>query len=244
MDETKAAVIFGALFHDIGKFVQRAQINPRSNNHSFWGAGWFDSTLQEKFLTIKGFDTNIVRSAISNHHNHEKYISLSDAISAGMDRIKLDEEETRDPFSERLISIFSRIAISRFEKKNMFHKMHQLDGNNLEETFPFAEKNCSYKEYSTLLDNFNNEIEKFDFAGMKSDSIINFFMLLLWKYTWCIPSAAYKHEPDISLFDHLKTTAAIATCLYDYAHDNSESHINIGDRGSHLNYKVSTRSCR
>src|SRR5690625_6051188 len=37
---------------------------------------------------------------------------------------------------------------------------------------------------------------------------------LLRKYTWCIPSAT-NTMPDISLYDHLKTTAAIAVCLHD-----------------------------
>ncbi len=33
------------------------------------------------------------------------------------------------------------------------------------------------------------------------------------KYTWCLPSAVYENVPDISLFDHLKSTCAIASCL-------------------------------
>src|SRR5690625_7944926 len=37
---------------------------------------------------------------------------------------------------------------------------------------------------------------------------------LLRKYTWCIPSAT-NTMPDISLYVHLKTTAAIAVCLHD-----------------------------
>ena len=37
---------------------------------------------------------------------------------------------------------------------------------------------------------------------------------ILEHFTWCIPSATNVF-PDISLYDHLKTTAAIAACLND-----------------------------
>jgi CRISPR-associated protein Csm1 len=36
---------------------------------------------------------------------------------------------------------------------------------------------------------------------------------LLERYTWCVPSSTYKTEPDISLYDHAMTTAAIAQSL-------------------------------
>ena len=38
---------------------------------------------------------------------------------------------------------------------------------------------------------------------------------LLEKYLWCVPAQTTNYIPDISLFDHAKTTAAIALCLYD-----------------------------
>ena len=34
-------------------------------------------------------------------------------------------------------------------------------------------------------------------------------------YTWSVPAASYRSEPDISLFDHSRVTAAIASCLCD-----------------------------
>ncbi|MCM8826480.1 MAG: type III-A CRISPR-associated protein Cas10/Csm1 [Candidatus Omnitrophica bacterium] len=40
-------------------------------------------------------------------------------------------------------------------------------------------------------------------------------LYLLEKYTLFVPSSAYKDKPEISLFHHLKSTAAIASCLYD-----------------------------
>jgi CRISPR-associated protein Csm1 len=45
-----------------------------------------------------------------------------------------------------------------------------------------------------------------------------FFYRLLWlwqKYAWCVPSSTID-LPDISLYDHSRTAAGIAACLYDY----------------------------
>jgi CRISPR-associated protein Csm1 len=62
-------------------------------------------------------------------------------------------------------------------------------------------------------------MSKLDFENLSVGNLLDFMTSLLWKYCWCIPSAVYKHEPDISLFDHLKTTAAIAGCLCSYEID-------------------------
>ncbi len=184
------AVILGALLHDIGKFVQRAQNKPVSQDHSHWGEEWFENNLSEKLTAV--FSENeieIIRSAINNHHEYEEYISLSDAISAGMDRIRLEDEEEGDPFTARLISIFSRISVSPKQKKDMYHKLTLLDEGCLEETFPTDDKKCSSKEYNQLLTKFNREFELMNFNNLSLQCVIHSIYFLLWKYTWCVPSA-------------------------------------------------------
>lgn len=78
-------------------------------------------------------------------------------------------------------------------------------------------------EYKQLWDSFVNEVK--DIPTSSIHSYLNTIYSLLQKYTWCVPSATYKDEPDISLFDHSKTTAAIAVCLYhcERLHVSSES---------------------
>lgn len=73
-------------------------------------------------------------------------------------------------------------------------------------------------DYKRLWESFNMEINNLhnvDFTTL---------YYLLKKYTSLIPSAVYKTLPDISLFDHLKTTAALAGCLY--YHRQEEGSIN------------------
>ncbi len=225
------AVVLGALFHDIGKFVQRAQENPTSQNHSSWGEEWFQNNLAEKLTSIfSEKEKQIIRSAIANHHEYEEYVSLADAISAGMDRIALKDEEEGDPFTDRLVSIFSRISISDNFKFEKFYRLASLGCDQLKEVFPIDEKKCTQKEYSDLLKSFEEEIRQSNFDRLQLENIINIFYFLLWKYCWCIPSSTYRDEPDVPLFDHLKTTAAIASCLYLYKKENQDKKLNIEEK--------------
>lgn len=62
--------------------------------------------------------------------------------------------------------------------------------------------------------NFEAEFGKLDTSGTKLD-YINRVDKLLEKYLWCIPCDAYsKVVTDISLYDHLKTTAALADVIF------------------------------
>jgi len=214
----KEALILGAMLHDIGKFVQRAQIESKIKDHCKWGLDWFDQNLAEKLSSIfSEEEKEIIRRAINTHHDHAKIITLSDSISAGMDRIGLDlkVEEEGNPLRQRLISIFSRVSISKKEKKDTYCALHPLS-KTLQETLPVNEVNISGGEYAALLSGFNNELRMLQLKGMPPLYVIDRILFLLWKYTWCVPSAAYRDEPDISLFDHLKTSAAIAGCLFEY----------------------------
>lgn len=228
-DTTRQAVILGALLHDIGKFAQRAQEKPKRQNHSQWGREWFQENLAEKLTVFDESQKQTISSAINNHYNSELYISIADAISAGMDRINidLDREEKGDPFNDRLISIFSRVSISDKPKKDTYYKLAPLSKDGLLECFPADDKKCKTDEYSDLLTAFNKEIKTLNFTDLTPQQVIEKIYFLLWKYTWCIPSAVYKDESDVSLFDHLKTTAAIAGCLYDYQQEHPDEILNM-----------------
>lgn len=70
-----------------------------------------------------------------------------------------------------------------------------------------------------------------EYSKLQTKNNINAVSHLLEKYTSAIPSitlkvfsdgdaATYAKHPDISLFDHLKVTAATAACFYDYYSDH------------------------
>jgi CRISPR-associated protein Csm1 len=40
-------------------------------------------------------------------------------------------------------------------------------------------------------------------------------LLLLQRYTWCVPAAGYRLLPDVSMYDHGRITAALSACLLE-----------------------------
>jgi len=48
------------------------------------------------------------------------------------------------------------------------------------------------------------------------DCVYTHLLSLLQTYAWCIPAGAQGDAPEVSLYDRLRSTAAIAACLYEY----------------------------
>lgn len=208
------AVLLGALLHDVGKFYQRG-LDKGRGDHQQLGDECFERYFAEGLSNLLSIDEiGIVRSAINNHHGHSEFITLADGLSAGMERIELENEEHGDPTRERLQSVFEKVSLGNNDKKvnEYTYRLKSLSLKN-DELFPDRIPEQSLKEeYKGLWKGFAAEIKNIPTLNLRS--YLNTLYAILQKYTWCIPSAAYKHEPDISLFDHLKTTAAIAGCLY------------------------------
>ena len=117
-----------------------------------------------------------------------------------------------------MVSIFSRI---RLEKEMPEAERYRLKPLSPGKSFP--EKFDIYRdgEYNDHLQGFGKAFtdltEAFkNIAQPDFNVVFSNIMLLLQRYAWCIPSNTQEATPDISLFDHLKTTCAIATCLYYY----------------------------
>jgi len=211
------------------------------------------------FPDVKEFfnkpDDNFINFA-SCHHKPQteigKIITLADMLSSGMDRVDLEieDEEKIDFRKERLISVFSGIkltsedgGIKSSDKKisgdgnKYVHHICPLDydAEKTDQLLPFKEttKNDLSEEY---LKNWLKFVEEFQ-AIKKENSTKFFYRLkyLLEKYTWCIPSSTINLQ-DISLYDHLYTTASIAVSLYQY-HESvgfSEKEINNKDTNKFL----------
>ncbi len=165
-----------------------------------------------RFLTTEEID--IIRNAINNHHGNAEYITLADGLSAGMDRLALEDYETGDSANERLQSIFQKVSLgAHIPTENYQYRLKPLSLSRVD-IFPMniTADTMLTDEYSTLWDGFKNEMSRLQIHNLAS--CVNSIYHLLWKYTWCVPGAVYKSEPDISLFDHVKTTAAIAGCLF------------------------------
>lgn len=161
------------------------------------------------------------------HHNHTKsnYPDLCSILKKA-DHHSASEREDIDDTQEvnktPLISLFSKIVLEGNDKVDEqyipLNKLSLDDGsfNNLK---PAAKKDTMggwnlVPEYNNLWDEFNSE---FELIQNKTD--FNTLLALLKKYASTMPSAAYKSKSDISLYDHSKTTAALAVSRYLFNRD-------------------------
>lgn len=215
-----------ALLHDIGKFrMRRPRQQGQHQEHSYL-------FVVEDFKDFFSPCDDILANAILHHHpdrnpgcrphelEHllEKQVILADRFSA-RERDAEDrpsEHYTRSP----LVSILSRLEGAK--NGEFRHALRALRFDESETIIPSKTVEVNQDEYGTLWDAFLKEFCKATKATpgkVYTSAIYQTCVALLHKYTSRIPSATStgpgdeRTVPDISLYDHLRTTAAIAACV-------------------------------
>ena len=241
-DTTRQTIILGALLHDIGKFAQRAgeklddkgkkdaQIfcpkdkfgNP-TNIHVIFSERFIKESVGKKWEKAGNFALR--------HHKPETYedkiIELADWLSCG-ERRKRTQDEMSDKIEvkeEPLINIFSQIRIQeegKIKEVGEYYCPVRNLNNSLEGLFPVNRKEEALSQdpnkensFAFQWNNFCRQSKEINKDGPDFEILLMRLFFLLEKYTLFIPSSAYEDRPEISLFHHLKSTAAIAVCLYD-----------------------------
>lgn len=250
MDDTVLKVALAGLLHDIGKLAQRAEVPLSSNTkglessicklqkgnytyrHVLWTNEFFELMVSHTHL-----GTDYVKDSVPNlaayHHNPssklQEIIQLADRLSSGSER--QDDEETpthRDGYKKtRMHCIFDYMHLGNKSnpEKNYRYELRPMD-EAVQNCFPTlktrlqpSDGNILSGNYADLWDGFMSDLQKIKIAD--KEKFLTTMLSLLEKYTWCIPSSTV-NRPDISLFDHAKTTAAIAVCLYKHHKEKGE----------------------
>ena len=202
--EEEKIIILSALLHDIGKIGYRAC---ESGNHHDIG----ENFVKKYFPQISGLireHGNLSKCFDEDEYKKIKIITLADWISSG-EREDIDYNN-KQVKTTPLNSVFSKIS-----KYNNNYSYIPLELKENTDIYPKIKN----KNDTESLENINNEFKnrwknlKNDFDNIKNKISFDTINYILKKHLCFIPSASYVSEPDISLYDHLKTTTAIATCL-------------------------------
>lgn len=217
-------LFLGTLLHDIGKFYirtndsdSRVRIKDQygSAAHQFWG----DYFLTAHAGSISGTILNIVK----NHHDCSRN-DICEMIAAIADKLSASDREDHEIQGDKeidssvmqLISVFCDINPDSHKKKfeGTYYK-RPVTRNTLH----FAEKEtCDSvnKEYTMLFESFKELFSKI-YSEYREDKFVfsHYLYHLIEDYTFNIPSAYYYNRPSISLWSHLKTTAAISLAIYN-----------------------------
>lgn len=240
MEETMKAALAG-LLHDVGKFAQRAGT---AGKHAEVGANIIEGEFQS--LWPPGWLDDI-DDAVANHHGGDTHKSVVKAVRvadwlASAERAKGFTEQGR-PNTTPLVPITARVELDRVFSEDWSLPLQDLRIMPRELTddvyppiFPNRQVEVTTKEYGRLWDAFLDEIQT---LPVPLDSLSRFvgLMSVLRRYTSQIPSAtpwedeeADRTVPDVSLYDHLKVTAAISSCLTRILPDHLDNLHRIGWR--------------
>ncbi len=250
------------LLHDVGKFMQRAyrsdkealssdtlkmetMLCPKSRTYQGYTHRHvlytWEFILRELPEDIEGLDKEKALVLASYHHSpsdaEQSLISEADGLSASeRERSEDDGEGMR---KTRLRSIAASVYL---EGKGRGREKAALPLEPLSPgaVFPVEREEGAdlTGEYRKLWDEFLAEWRANECRSALD--YVNRACSVLERYTSCIPSATWRYEPDVSLFDHLKTTAALAACLAEAGEAEAPFLLVMGDLNGIQNYIFGT----
>ncbi len=201
MDD-RTALSFGALLHDVGKIVYRGFSG--QGTHSRIGANFIAEEVGALNEAFSSDDGRKIVEQIRYHHGREMasaqnladdslaFITyFADNISAGMDRRNEGDAEQVNHFDKTV------------KLRKVFNILHGHTDDNVVER----------EDYNVLRERIKSGLAGIKVAPEEVNSLLN----LLEATTSAVPSSTDVTQlVDVSLYDHAKTTAGIALCLYDY----------------------------
>ncbi|MGC9770981.1 type III-A CRISPR-associated protein Cas10/Csm1 [Fervidobacterium islandicum] len=232
----KDILYLASLFHDIGKFRQRGEMdsefkeavrkeyNYEMKSHNSGLAHQYIGALICKNSSLPYNDE--VAVVVSKHHEKleelaseyevlAKILSIADKLSAS-ERMDYSQNVEVDKI-KYMKSIISKVTLSGVDDKVNFYR--PLSRFSLAEEVK-SENELSgkvvEKEYENLWREFEPLLKDNDLKQLwieNPDGVLERIHYLLKEYTSTVPSAFYYSEPDISLFSHSSSTAAIAISL-------------------------------
>ena len=274
-------VALAGLVHDIGKFAERAAIDPgaevlEANLHQYarrqqaGGRQWFThrhaaytavaiDLLERHFPRLKGedvapfaaWDTPDVDDSLINaaarHHKPETalqwIIATADRVASGFERETFDryndaEEGTMtggDHFSARQLTLFEQIRLAASTKgQNTPHYRYALQPLSPAAIFPQPAQDCeppkrdrerAQAQYRQLWEQFIKALA--DIPASHQDRLdlwLDHFDTLFATFAHSIPAAtAFRVKPEVSLYDHSKAVAALATALWRWHHARGDA---------------------
>nr|WP_314619851.1 type III-A CRISPR-associated protein Cas10/Csm1 [uncultured Selenomonas sp.] len=217
MEDLCERVERAALLHDIGKLVLRA--NPTQETHSQAGAKFLARFLSEG-------DADLLR-AVRHHHADDlrglraaaddiSYIVYeADNLAAASDRRTLAEGGDGFSATANLESVFNLFGSPEAPGAKEAFYLRGLAGEGGRMQFPHAQDGmrASVAEYQELY----QHLEANFLRRSPGDMQINELLRVLEGILSYVPSSTARAEAaDISLYDHVRLTAAYAASMYQY----------------------------
>ena len=208
----------------------------------------------EPFAMWKAVDADdSIINAAARHHKPDTFlqwiIATADRLASGFERETFeaynrapDEEQGRklNHYTTRQWTLLEHIRLNdREETRDWRYPLKPLSPTSI---FPVPAKDCentdkddAQREYRALWEEFRAGLERIPPAHRGNLPLwLDHFDSLWLAFTHAIPSAtagiAGNVRPDVSLYDHSKTTAALAVALWRYHADSGDDVENIREQ--------------
>ncbi|GAB4253958.1 MAG: type III-A CRISPR-associated protein Cas10/Csm1 [Methylomicrobium sp.] len=182
-------------------------------------------------------------NAAAMHHKPQTFlqwiIATADRVASGFDREEFErynqaEEGTatgKNHYTARQLTLFEQIHKTEADKQKFQYRysLKPLSPNSIfpikAEGYELNDNGKAQKEYQELWNGFVEGLAKLPKSHRNNWSLwLDHFETIWGVFTQAIPSAtAFNVKPDVSLYDHSRVTAALATALWRYHHDNHDT---------------------
>ncbi len=219
MDKIENKLYKGALLHDIGKFWQRSG-EVQKEKHQ---------VLSAKFIA-DWMEDDIIGHIVANHHKTDWKKNKEDSLRHRLALIvceadslaSREREKSHRPYIRPMDSIFNNVSILNRDKPaphiqpygNLSVEVNKYIFPKVYDKRDDQDKTARKIDQTDAWNTFTRELtymkEQLGFHEVDADTLLYLYK----KHLWCVPSAYFFQQPDISLYDHSRITAAIAMCLY------------------------------
>lgn len=216
MNEKETKLIIAAILHDIGKVIYREGNDVRK--HSISGYDYLKETgITDKEIldAVKYHHAQSLRNADIEDNSLSYIVYMADNIASATDRRERMEEEKGFEISAPLESVFN---ILNHNDGHMYYKPSFLNPED-DINYPSNTKTMFDRHYyNKIKANITKNLKGMNY----NKDYINSLIEVMEANLSYVPSSTSKNEiADISLFDHVKLTAAIASCIYQYLTANN-----------------------
>lgn len=212
MTDKEVSIVLGALLHDIGKVIYRRGDDRR--NHSQSGHDYLKDNInienRDVLEAVRFHHAEHLKNAEIDNDSSAYIIYIADNIASAVDRRKNDTTDYGFKMSIPLQSVFN---ILNGNNQNMYYQPKTLS-DKCGINFP-SEKAGDFTEafYTEIISDITENLK----GLLWNREYINSLLVVLEANLSYIPSStALSEQADISLYDHLKLTAAIAECIFQY----------------------------
>jgi CRISPR-associated protein Csm1 len=250
-------VVLGALLHDVGAFMQRAQRDESALSyrvrvreaelcpadpsgrltcrHVLWTNEFLETVVGE---LPEGVDRTLVASLASAHHRPsdplERLVAYADRLSAGVEREGV-EDDAPHPVLESVLTTLAtggtrppgggvwEYAIAPLSPEAIFPRRTPRDATVRGGPGEMA---AAYDAAWRRLTGRLGDLARTSPLAFTLD-----LAMLLERHAWCIPAPTAGVHRDVSLYAHLRTSAAIAGALHGRLGDQFPERAGLDEEG-------------